>query len=292
MCNNLYFHKTSFFEAASAIDDMTATVICGIPLDISNSFKSGCKFAPDIIRICSETVEHFSPVLNKNIDNINFADIGNMELTFDNNSFLTDIENAVDKLLKLNKKLIFIGGEHTITYPILKAYKNKYQDISILHFDAHLDLKNRYQNNIYSHACVMRRVYDDIPYRNILHIGCRSYIEKEYEFAQEKTNLISLETNNYDIIYNFIKNKNVYITIDMDFFDPAEVPEVGTPEILGTNYKTFINFFSQLYNKLENLSCNFIGADVVELSPSGLIHNTSAILTANLIRELLILMNN
>lgn len=288
--NNL-FYKNIFLESIEFLDKNSTIIICGIPLDRSASFKSGCKFAPDFIRICSDTIESFSPYLKKDIKNYNYSDIGNLRLSYNNFSFLDDIECAVSHLLKLNKKLIFIGGEHTITYPVLKSYKKKYNDIAILHFDAHLDLRNKYLDDKYSHACAMRRVYDEANYKNILHIGCRSYIEEEIKFAEKNTGLISFTENNFDFIFDFVKDKKVYITFDMDFFDPSVVPDVGTPEPAGYTYNEFINFIKLFFDKREKLNCNIIGADIVELSPSNLINNISSVLAANLIREFIILLN-
>jgi len=283
---------TTFFDYKSEVNKNTKIIICGIPLDISASFKSGCKFGPDILRIVSKTVESFSPYFKIDIADFPVADIGNMKLSFDSYSFLRDIEESVFKIL-INKYIpIFIGGEHTVTLPIINVFKKFFDDFVIIQFDAHLDLREEYQNDKYSHACVMRRIFDELNFKNIIQIGCRAYTKNELDYANSNTNFFFDIKENIGKILDIIKDKNVYLSIDVDYFDPAFIPEVGTPEPNGFAYSDFLFFLDEI-NKLQKQSkTKIIGSDVVELSPTGIIYNNSSVFVANLIRDLLIVLYN
>jgi agmatinase len=157
-----------------------------------------------------------------------------------------------------------LGGEHSITLGAVKALKKKYKDLSVLQLDAHTDLMNEYEGSRYSHACVMRRILDQkIP---AVQIGIRNmnteidgYLKKNPK--QEKNIYFAPGLPDADEVAGKL-TKNVYLTFDLDAFDPSIMPSVGTPEPGGLLWQEAVDFIEQISKKV-----NIVGADVVELMP-------------------------
>ncbi|MDP3765344.1 MAG: agmatinase [Nanoarchaeota archaeon] len=181
----------------------------------------------------------------------------------------------IKNLLDDGKFVVTLGGEHSITIGIVKAFKEKYKDLSVLQLDAHADLREDFEGTTYSHACSMKRVVDICP---IVPVGIRSLSHEESEFVKEKKLKIFWAR---DIVANdkwfddAIKrlSKNVYITLDLDALDPSVMPSVGTPEPGGLSYYQVLRFLKKVCEKR-----NVAGFDVVELCPNS--HDVSSDFTA------------
>lgn len=179
---------------------------------------------------------------------------------------LEDIEKAALKALKSDKFPILLGGEHSVTHGMVKAMKQVYPDLCILHIDAHADLKEEYEGNKFNHACALRHAFEDnIP---ITQIGIRSLTKEEHDLIKENPDKLTTFFANeamldVEAVLNSLKSKNVYITIDLDGFDPSIIPHVGTPEPGGLLWYEVITVLEELYT-----SFNVVGADIVELAPS------------------------
>lgn len=166
------------------------------------------------------------------------------------------------KILKKNKFPFVLGGEHSLTYASVKALKNKYRNLSVLHFDAHNDLIDEYEGNRFSHACVMRRIYElDVPF---VSVGIRNKNFAVEEFIKLKRLPNIYPAPEMPPVEKVLKGltRNVYLTFDLDVFDPSVMPSVGTPEPGGLYWQEVIDFLEKISKKI-----NLVGADVVELSP-------------------------
>ncbi len=270
----------SNFLAASKDKNNSKIALLGIPFDNTSTFRNGSQFAPDLIRLYSDSIETYSPYQNYDLNDVSFYDYGNIKVfSGDTKASLKNIETQIGKLLKKDKLPISIGGEHLITLSVIKALKKKYNKITLIQFDAHTDLRDDYEGVKLSHATVMKRIME-LTEINLIQIGIRSGTREEFNMA--KKNGLLYNITDIDKINRIIKNTNVYITIDLDVFDPAYMPGVGNPEAGGINFPDFINFL--LYLKINNL----IGIDVVELIPHIDTTYHSTIFAAKLIRELLI----
>ncbi len=260
-------------------------LIVGVPFDATSSFRAGSRFAPDSIRFFSESIETFSPYFNQDIEDIKFYDYGNVEITINNFSTLsTYLYNLTINFLEKNKKLLFLGGEHLITFPIVKAYKDFFNNLKLIQLDAHTDLRDEYMQEKFSHATVMRRISEIIGPQNIFQFGIRSGTKTEFDFANKYTNLVKF----YLDIQNFLdkfKNFPIYLSIDLDVFDISILPGTGNPEPGGVNFREFIDFLK----KIKDL--NIVGCDIVELNPEVDRTGTSSILAAEVVREVLIILN-
>ncbi len=260
-------------------------VILGVPFDGTSSFKPGSRFGPDSIRLHSDAIESYSPYFDKDIENINFYDYGNLWNTIsDFDKLSKDIEELVSALIVQNKKLISVGGEHLITLPLIKTIHKFYKDIVIIHVDAHADLREDYLGNRFSHATVIRRVSDFIPASNIFQFGIRSGTKEEFDFAKLETNFYPFTLNHPNGLAA-LSGKSVYLTIDIDVLDPSIVPGTGTPEPGGVTFKELLDFLMNLKG------LNIVAADLVECSPDNDSTGVSSIAAAKIIRELLILLS-
>lgn len=174
-----------------------------------------------------------------------------------------EITQTILRLLKDEKFVISIGGEHSITFPLFRAFHRVFSDLSIVQLDAHADLRDTYQGSPFSHACVMHRVMELTT--NITQVGIRSLSIEESQLIKEKGLRTIFAHQMYgqwpDDIINSL-TENVYLTVDVDFFDPAFMPSTGTPEPGGFFWPETMSFLRRLFT-----SKNIVGCDVAELNP-------------------------
>ena len=256
--------------------------IIGVPFDSTSTYKTGARFGPMAVREASYNFERYNMVLNRTIHSEIF-DFGNVEVIHGNfERTCLNIEFTVSELLKMNIIPVIIGGEHTISYSVFKALDAK--NTTFIHFDAHMDLRDEYRGEKYSHAAAVRRIFDLNP-RKVIQIGVRSCSKDEITFAHE--NKIKYFTS-YDVNQNLeevkkvikdIKGK-VYVSVDIDVLDPAYAPDVGTPSPCGLNPFQLESLIHSLEGK------EVIGFDVVEVS-SNEFGDTTAINGAKAIYDFL-----
>ena len=262
--------------------DESELVLMGIPYDGTVSYRPGSRFAPSAVRETSYGLETYSPYFDDDLSEYKLFDMGDIDLPFGNTERILNIikENA-KKAVFDNKILFSVGGEHLVTYPLVEAYYEKYKDdLVILHFDAHTDLRDDYMGEKLSHASVIKRIYDMVGQDKIYQFCVRSGEKEEFNFHtkgifQEKFTFTKLEE-----IVEKIKGRPVYVTIDLDVLDPSVFPGTGTPEAGGINFHEMLDLIKILKN------AKIVGADVVELSPH---YDQSGISTAaacKIIREL------
>ncbi len=259
-------------------------VLFGAGFDGTTSFRPGTRFAPDAIRTDSEGLETYSPYFDIDIEDKSISDIGDLELVFgDTNKVLDTIYKTSQQILKDNKKPFLIGGEHLVTYPQVKALTEKYDDLHIIHLDAHTDLREDYLGQKMSHASVIKRCSDLVGKNKIFQFGIRSGLKEEFEFAKKNHYIELFSVDTISKVLPDLKGKKVYITIDLDVLDPSVFPGTGTPEPGGITYKELQNFLLTLKG------LDIVGCDVVELSPTYDHSGVSTAVACKVIRELLCL---
>lgn len=239
-------------------------VVLPVPLEKTVSYKGGTSLGPRAMINASQNMELFDEeffvstctlgIHTKNEINCNQA----ME------KVMLEIEEESFKILNDKKFLCVLGGEHSVSQAPVKAAKRLYKDISVLQFDAHLDLRDAYLGDKYSHASVMSRVEE---VASSVQVGIRSFSEEEYE---------KIKNGNYNIFYakDIHDNKswfnraienlsdNVYITFDIDAFDPSIIPGTGTPEPGGLSWYLACDFLKEVF-----FNRNVVGVDIVEVAP-------------------------
>ena len=175
-----------------------------------------------------------------------------------------------------------IGGEHLVTLGTIRSFAKKYDDLHVVHFDAHTDLRDDYLGEKLSHATVMRRVLEIIGDKKLFQYGIRSGEKAEFEFAKEFSNLTKFDFSNLEEDLKKLEGKPVYFSIDLDVLDPSEFPGTGTPEAGGVR-------FMELLNAILTVSkLNIVGFDIVELSPHYDNSGRSTAIACKILRELLL----
>lgn len=236
-------------------------VIVPVPYEETTSYIKGTSRAPEEILKATSYVELYDPFMEKEA----YKEIG-IETDLDwrfKKLNLKKIEERVSFWLQKGKKVLSLGGEHTITLPCIKAYKKFYKNFGILHFDAHSDMRDTYEGSKFSHACIMRRVFEEkIPF---VSLGVRALSMEEADFIK-KNKIFVIFSHKFNIkklkeFLNYLPEK-IYISFDCDFLDPKEAPCLGTPEPGGFSYLETLKIMEFVSKKKE-----IIGIDFVEATP-------------------------
>ena len=273
---------STFIGCDSDYDD-AKIVLFGAPYDSTTSFRPGTRFGPPAIRNESFGIETYSPYQDKDILDIKVFDSGDLELPFGSpEQALADIEERAKIILDDGKLPFMIGGEHLVTLGAVRAAAKKYDDLHIIHFDAHADLRDDYLGVKLSHACVLHRCFDIVGDGRIFQFGIRSGEREEFEFAKSHTYMHKFDLETLDSVVSKLKDKPVYFTLDLDVLDPSEFPGTGTPEAGGVS-------FTELLKAVITLSpLNIVGLDMNELSPVYDQTGRSTALACKILREILL----
>ncbi len=249
-------------------------VILPIPYEATTTYRRGCEYGPDAILEASQQVEYYDEEFDK--ETCREVGIYTTEAIADTRNppkitaeeMLQVTQETVFKLIKDNKFVIALGGEHSITTGVVAAYRQAYPNeaFTVVQIDAHGDLRHEYEGSIHNHACVMRRIVDmGLP---TVQIGIRAICKEEADLIKEKKLTVFRAR---DIAKNphwieeaiaAIPTKKVFLTIDLDGIDPALIPGVGTPEPGGLTWYDLTVFLAQVF-----ATHQVIGCDVMELAP-------------------------
>ncbi|MDB8794720.1 agmatinase [Romboutsia sp. 1001216sp1] len=281
---NKFSHISTFMGMETSYEDADV-VVFGAGFDGTTSNRPGTRFASSAMRPEFYGLETYSPILDLDLEDFKICDIGDLELSIGNtDKVLEEIYIGTKEIVNDNKVPFMIGGEHLVTLPAFKAVHEKYDDVFVIHFDAHTDLRQEYNNNENSHATVIKRVWDIVGDNRIFQFGIRSGTKEEFEFAlKDKHTYMEVETiNTFKDIINKLDGKNIYITIDLDVLDPSIFPGTGTPEPGGVTYREF----REIFTILKESNINIVGLDIVELSPDYDSTNVSTVVACKILREL------
>ena len=260
---NRFKRNLQVFQSCDKEYKDSSVVIFSSPMDATCSFRPGTRFAGPAIRQDSIGMEWYSPYFNMDLKDYGTCDIGDLDLPMgDVEKDLKEISRVTSLILKDGKKTMMIGGEHLVTLGTIREYVKKYKDLNIIHFDAHTDLREEFLGRELSHATVLRKCYDLLDGGTIYQFGIRSGDRSEFEWAKTHIHQHLFDTEGLDEAIEALKDKPVYITIDLDVLDPSVFPGTGTPEAGGITFKEL----EAAILKMRKLN-NIVGADMVELSP-------------------------
>jgi arginase len=253
---------------------MKKIILQGIPFDKKSSYLKGANLAPPIIREkfwckSSNTFSESNIDIGKYID-----DAGDKRI---NDYF--EIEKITLKHLTENNRILTLGGDHSITYPIIKAYCKFYDSFDILHIDAHPDLYEELDSDKYSHACPFARIMDEKLVDQLIQVGIRTWTTHQLEQAH-KYKIKIREMKNFSIKDIHALKNDVYISLDIDAFDPAFAPGVSHHEPGGLTSR-------QVISVIQNIKSRIIGADIVEYNPKRDVQGITATLAAKMMKEIL-----
>jgi len=270
-----------FADAESSFDD-ASLILFGVPFEKTSSFRHGADKAPYEVRQASWNFERYDLRTGINFEEILVHDYGDLNVqNLTSKEVFETTKTFTSKLLVKKKIPIAIGGDHSITPGIIAAFP---KDIAVISLDAHMDFRQKYKNDIYNHACVIRRVTDHIPIQNIAVLGIRSVEKEEYEQAQKQGLFFrdAFTINKIGIgksiqqTKTHLKGKQIYLTLDIDVVDPAYAPGTSTPEPFGLTPLDVLEI-------IEAFSPQLIGCDVVEVCPP-YDHGQTAVLAAKLVQ--------
>ncbi|MFZ3101160.1 MAG: agmatinase [Desulfitobacteriaceae bacterium] len=276
--------KPGSFMGAEATYEEAKVVLLGIPMDYTVSFRPGTRMGPMGIRNVSTGIEEYSVYQDKLLNDFAYCDLGDLALPFGNVSkSLEIIEKACQELLEDQKFPIFLGGEHLVSYPLIKPFWAKYPDLRVVHFDAHADLRLDYYGETNSHATVMRKIAELLGRKRVYQFGIRSGTREEFDFAREYTHLVIEDVlEPLKAALPELKGKPVYVSLDIDVVDPAFAPGTGTPEAGGCTSKEILKAIHVLRD------LNVVGFDLVEVSPAFDSSERTALLAAKIVREVIL----
>ncbi len=279
-----YMYRPTGFMGTRETYEEAQAVLVGLPMDFTVSLRPGTRMGPQQIRNVSFGIEDYSVYLDKSLDDIRFYDAGDVALPFGNvPGSLRRMEEVAEKIFADKKFPLFLGGEHLVTYPLIKACHKFYPDLVVIHFDAHADLREDYEGEEQSHATVINKVAKLLGPKRVYQFGIRSGIKQEFEFAKEYTHMYVDEIfPALEKVVDELQNKPVFITLDIDVVDPAFAPGTGTPEPGGCTARELLAAIHTMK------TLNVVGMDIVEVSPLNDESERTAFLAAKLVREALL----
>ena len=251
-------------------------VLFGVPYDSTSSFNTGARFGPDSIREASRNLEVYDCELKVDLTSVRLRDLGNVNVRLGDPGANFDIvKKAVSEVTREVRKenFIVLGGEHTISYPVVSAVE---PDVFIS-LDAHLDLRDEYLGEPLSHACTSRRIHEICD----VHVyGFRECSKEEYLYAQENNLDVynSLEID--DITYP--RNKRIHLSIDMDVLDPSIAPNVSNPVPGGLNFREVVKIVAAIFERNTIVSLDLCEvcsryADTTAVTAAYLLYKTLAL---------------
>ncbi|WP_274363956.1 agmatinase [Paenibacillus thermotolerans] len=269
-------------------DDYAASqaVIYGMPMDYTVSFRPGSRFGPARIRESSVGLEEYSPYLDRHLEDIRYFDAGDLLLPFGNAARSLDIIGEyVSKLLADGKIPIGLGGEHLVSWPVIREVYKKYPELRLIHIDAHADLREQYEGEPLSHSTPIRKAAELMGGKRVYQFGIRSGMREEFQWARDNVNF-----HPFDVLEPIKKvlpelsGKPVYVTIDIDVLDPSAAPGTGTAEAGGITSKELL----AAVHAIAGSGANVVGADLVEVAPIYDPTEQTPIVAAKLVREMLL----
>jgi agmatinase len=281
---NLFDDEGAIFMGARRNPEGCRLALFGVPYDGTTSFRPGTRFGPAAIREVSTGLETYCPQLDRDLEDIAYADIGAVEIPYgDPQPVVEAVRHATSSVLAAGMKPLMLGGEHSISSGAVAAVAEQHPDLVLVQLDAHADLRNEWLGSHHSHACAMRRCLEVLPSQQLLQIAIRSGTSEEFKELHRSDRLISVQ----DIPerMNALRGRPIYLTVDLDWFDPAVMPGTGTPEPGGFLWSDFAAVIKELRHH------SLMGADVVELAPQLDSSGISSVLAAKVTRSLLLLMD-
>ena len=256
----------------------------GVPYDGTTSFRPGTRFGPAAIRESSQGLETYCPQLELDLEDLAFADLGAVCIPFGAPEPVVDaVQQATRTVLDLGLKPLMLGGEHSISSGAVAAVAAQHSDLVLVQLDAHADLREEWLGARHSHACAMRRCLEVLPSGDLLQLAIRSGTRDEFHELQSSGRRIDDVHAMRDAMAPWT-GRPVYLTVDLDWFDPAVLPGTGTPEPGGFLWRDFAAVVDVLREH------QLVAADVVELAPQLDTSGVSSILAAKVTRSLILLM--
>lgn len=256
--------------------------LIGIPYDKNSSFLKGPALAPPRIRQMESdgSANSFSESGLEILHGKNYTDLGDLALdNTDPEKAFTIIRNKILGELNPGDKILSLGGDHSISYPVLDAFTEKTEGLNVLHLDAHADLYENYEDNPYSHASPFARVLETGKINSLTQVGIRTLNSHQREQA-DKFGVTVIEMKEYNPGFLKTLRAPLYISLDLDVLDPAFAPGISHHEPGGLSTR-------ELLHIIQSIPVPVAGADLVELNPNRDVNNVTAMVAYKLMKELI-----
>ncbi|HHW92936.1 MAG TPA: agmatinase [Clostridiaceae bacterium] len=280
---NMLFEATTFCGCGSPYET-SRFVIFGVPFDGQASFRPGARFGPSAMRRDSWGLESYSPLLDRDLEDIGVTDLGDLELPCGSvTESLLRVQQAFTTYIEDGKIPVMVGGDHSMTLAGIRAVAKQYETFHVIHLDAHTDLREDYLGDPFSHGSVMRRAHELLGNGRIHSFGVRSGLREEFAFAREHLYFYPFTLDQAGLAIDVIGEAPVYVTIDLDILDPSVCPGTGTPEPDGVSFSELRRALS-IFGKLR-----VVATDIMELSPPCDLSGASTAVACKLLREWLLM---
>lgn len=262
---------------------MNEVALLGIPTDENSSFLRGPALAPPVIRqILYSNASELSGENGLDLaNNPQFQDDGDLRLATWPRAFDQIAEAAVQRLAQ-GKRLLSLGGDHSITYPLIKGYAQRYADLTILQIDAHPDLFDEFDGSRFSHACPFARIMEDGLAKRLVQVGGRDINQHQRQQAR-RFEVEMIEMRDWHPGMRLDLNSPIYLSLDLDALDPAFAPGVSHHEPGGLTTREVLRL-------IQELPVPPVGADIVELNPIRDPQGITAALAAKFVKEIAVKM--
>jgi agmatinase len=254
-----------------------ALTIYGVPYDATSSFRRGSRLGPEAIRWASNSIETYSPALERDLETVVFADAEDLDL---DGLAPAAMVRAIRRQVTLGVPFL-LGGEHTLTLGAVQSLTQRYPDLIVVQWDAHTDLRDEYLGERVCHATVMRRLLDGgCP---LIQLGIRAGTREEFALAQQRSLYLSREVQAPADLLDRLGDRPLYLSVDIDVLDPSIAPGTGNPEPAGATYADLVTALRGLAGR------RVVGMDLVEVSPPFDPSGLTSIVAASLAREMILL---
>jgi agmatinase len=257
-------------DADLSLYSSSRVAVWPVPYERTTSWKQGTRLAPEAILEASAQVEVYDDELKWDPARVGIHTLDKTDASsLDETRGIELLHLKASQFVQDDKFLVTLGGEHTLSTPIVHAFKEKYLNLSVLQVDAHADLRDRYEGTPYSHACVMRRILEICP---AVQVGIRSISKEESDAAATLPTRLFFARDiakNPDWVEDAVQalTDTVYVTIDVDGLDPSIMPATGTPEPGGLDWYTILTLLRRI-----GRDRTIVGVDIVELRPTKGMH--------------------
>lgn len=246
----------------NTIYESSEVVLVPVPYDGTSTYGKGADKGPEAILDAAENMELFDIETKSEVylQGVYLAPTVTEDASPD--AMVTAVEETISKHLEADKFVTMLGGEHSVSIGSIRAFNKKYDDLTVLQLDAHSDLRPSYEGSKYNHACALHEASYST---NLVQVGIRSMDTVELEYLREENLFTSYEIRSNEFWQEDVVNclgQNVYITIDLDVFDPSIMPSTGTPEPGGLLWQETLDLLKKVF-----LNSNVVGFDLVELAP-------------------------
>ncbi|MEM2972318.1 MAG: agmatinase [Candidatus Bathyarchaeia archaeon] len=267
----LFVSQPNVFSGFQKSFERAKYVVLGVPFDFTSTYRTGARFGPNAIRQASLNIETYSFRSEVDVEDLRLHDLGDLHVSASTEETLERTALVIKDILEMGKTPVVIGGEHTITFGVVKGLGNKSTKTALVSFDAHLDMRNEFMGLTLSHTTFMRRINEELKPAKIVEVGTRAVCKEELNYAKkaeieffttQQIRKMGSENITEQLEKKLAKYERLYISIDMDVLDPAYAPAVQNPEPDGIETNTLLDILGGICDK------RLMGFDIVEVAPN------------------------